>query len=101
MDTKLSQDIPHMRNFGRTVLINRDFIVVGDCVYGDPMKGAVFVYAFDAPSSSWRLNANITNEDCDQWFGNSCGVLYAGLVIVCPREVSGLEQYTTMKEIMP
>jgi len=90
MDTKLSPDIEHLRNFGRAVSIKGDVILVGDRVYGDPRRGAVFVYAFDKSSSLWQLKASITNEDCDQWFGTSLEILDTGLMIGCPREDGGI-----------
>ena len=45
LETKLTPTIPNLRNFGRTVVIKGNIIVVGDCVYGDPRKGAyLYIY---------------------------------------------------------
>ncbi|KAL3804323.1 hypothetical protein HJC23_011251 [Cyclotella cryptica] len=83
-------DVPNINNFGKTVEIKENLIVVGDRIFGDPRRGAVFIFIYDASLKSWQLTANITNDDCDNWFGTSLSILDDGLVVGCPRENGGI-----------
>jgi len=61
-------------DFGWSVTIKNDKIVVGDRGYGywkgEGKKGAVFVYEFDSLTKSWNQAGGILeNEDCSGGFG--------------------------------
>jgi len=56
-------------NFGWSVSVKNNKIVVGDVWYDDD-KGAVFEYEFDSLTKSWnQVGGILTNEDCSGYFG--------------------------------
>ena len=67
-------DDSNAEEFGHSVSIKGTSIVVGDEYYDDSTvredKGAVFVYEFDALSTSWKpVGGPLMNDDCNGKFG--------------------------------
>ena len=62
-------------------------IVVGDHLYDDSTvdddKGAVFVYEFDALSTSWKpVGGPFMNDDCNRYFGRIVRLTENGELLV-------------------
>jgi hypothetical protein len=47
-------------------------------------------YGYNVSSISWQLTTNVTNDDCDNWFGTSLSILDDGMIIGCPRNDGGI-----------
>lgn len=90
-EAKLDPDDASVQNFGSSVLVKNNLILVADDHYGNASKGAVFVYEkVDSLSDPWQLLVNstlLTNEDCDGRFGASLAFTNnGGLLIGCPLD---------------
>lgn len=78
-----------VQNFGNSVLVKGDFVVVAADHYGDDTEGAVFFYEYDPLSQLWMnlTNQTLFNEDCDGNFGTSLAFTGEdGLLVSCPMK---------------
>eukprot|EP01083_Nonionella_stella_P229517 812292_1 len=76
-------------NFGNSVLVKGNFVVVAANQYGDDTHGAVFFYEYDPLSKSWitLTNQTLADEDCDGNFGASLAFSGDdGLLVGCPMK---------------
>ena len=64
-ETKLTPpDDSDSEEFGISVSVKDNTIVVGDWAYGDNDEGAVFVYGYDSSSISWnQVGDTLLNDD--------------------------------------
>jgi hypothetical protein len=68
-EARLAPGDPAAETFGWSVSVKGTSIVVGDPMYRDCNKGAVFVYDFNPLSTTWNpVGVPLINSDCDQNF---------------------------------
>lgn len=84
----------YTEDFGSSVIVKGNLIVVSDHAWTDPNNsddtaGAVFLYRFDPVTNSMKLEETLINKDCDGKFGSSV-VLQdeddIGLFVGCPDD---------------
>eukprot|EP00571_Detonula_confervacea_P002835 CAMPEP_0172329654 /NCGR_PEP_ID=MMETSP1058-20130122/60992_1 /TAXON_ID=83371 /ORGANISM="Detonula confervacea, Strain CCMP 353" /LENGTH=762 /DNA_ID=CAMNT_0013046839 /DNA_START=132 /DNA_END=2420 /DNA_ORIENTATION=- len=84
---KLVSEDPNIKNFGSSVLVKGNLVVVADVRYGDDNQGAVFMYQYDSLLNPWQqiTNGTLSNNDCGGNFGRSIALTDDyGLLVGCP-----------------
>ena len=100
---KLETGQAGVQNYGNSVLVKGNRVLVAADRYGDNGEGAIFVYDFNPVSNTMtHLEAyTLTNTDCDGQFGSSLAFANDhGLLVSCPlaNDAAGAVYYYQQEE---